>query len=86
MCIMLEVDSFFYLMGVCCVKYFIFVIFRSVYAERDRGFAAFAKEWSKYNKPKSFIQNATATEEHDFSLFYLDQRRKPRSLSRSRSV
>jgi len=33
------------------------------------------------HKLKSFIQNATA--EHDFSLFYLDQRRKPRSRSRS---
>jgi len=35
--------------------------------ERDRGFAALAKEWSKKNKLKSFIQNATATAEHNFS-------------------
>jgi len=28
-----------------------------------------------------FIQSAKANAEHDFSLFYLDQRRKPRSRS-----
>jgi len=33
-----------------------------------------------------FIQNETANAEHDFSLFYLDQRRKPRSRLRSCSV
>jgi len=41
--------------------------------------AAFAKEWSIY-KLKSFIQSAKANAEHDFSLFYLDQRRKSRSV------
>jgi len=40
---------------------------RSVYTERDSGFAVFAKEWSKLNKVKSFIQNATA--EHDLICF-----------------
>jgi len=49
---------------------------RSVYTERDRDLVAFAKEWSKYNKLKSFIQSAKANVEHDFSLFYLDQRRQ----------
>jgi len=52
---------------------------KSVYTERDRGFAAFTKEWSKQNKLKSFIQNATA--EHDINLFYLNQHRKPRSIN-----
>jgi len=37
------------------------------------------KEWSKYNKLKLFIQ--TVTVEHDFSLFYLDQRCKQQSRS-----
>jgi len=53
--------------------------YRGLFTERDRDLAAFAKERSKLNKLKSFIQNATA--EHDFSLFFLDQRRKPRLRS-----
>jgi len=31
---------------------------------------------SRIKQLKSFIQNATANAEHDFSLFYLDQRRQ----------
>jgi len=57
-----------------CSLLFIGDLLRSIYTEHDRSFAAFAKEWSKYNKLKSLIQNATA--ENDFSLFYLDQRRQ----------
>jgi len=48
------------------------MVLRSVYIERDRGLAAFAKEWSKKNKLKSFIQSAKANAEHGFSLVYLD--------------
>jgi len=65
-------------------RWWVFPILK-VYLHRTRPRldAAFAKEWSKSNKLKSFIQSAKANAEHDFSLFYLNHRRKPRSRSRS---